>query len=109
MTTCVRGATAIRPVPHAAGRTLTSPRRRRTRSFACHECGEVFDPARADALTPCVLVGTDGNAFAVIGTVARCLKRAGKRDRAKAWVEDATSSKSYDELMTKLHHYVDAH
>jgi hypothetical protein len=73
--------------------------------FACQECGARFDPP-ADT-PPCPLVGTDGNVFAIIGTVSRCLKRAGQRERAKAWVAEATASTSYDEVLQKAHSYVD--
>ena len=73
--------------------------------FACQECGERFDPP-ADK-PPCPLVGTDGNVFAVIGTVSRCLKRAGLRDEAKAWVAEATSSASYDQVIERVFKYVD--
>lgn len=56
----------------------------------------------------CQLVGTDGNVFAVIGNVRRALLRAGLPDYAAEWVQRATSSGSYDEVLALLHHYVDA-
>jgi hypothetical protein len=73
--------------------------------FVCQECGERFDPP-TDKPT-CPLVGTDGNVFAIIGTVSRCLRRAGKRAEAKAWVAEATSSRSYDEVLQATFRYVD--
>jgi hypothetical protein len=73
--------------------------------FTCQECGESFDPPTDKPACP--LVGTDGNVFAIIGAVSRCLRRAGKRAEAQAWVADAVSSKSYDELLGKVWTYVD--
>jgi hypothetical protein len=55
----------------------------------------------------CPLVGTDGNVFGIIGTVKRCLIEDGQPERARAWVADATSSRSYDEVLQKVHEYTD--
>jgi hypothetical protein len=41
----------------------------------------------------------DGNAFAIIGAVSRGLQRAGLRDEATQFRQDATMCKSYDELL----------
>lgn len=66
-------------------------------------------PGTADQVKPpCQLSNTDGNVFAVIATVSRCLKNAGQRDRAEEWQEAATRSKSYDEVLQRLFDYVDA-
>lgn len=82
----------------------------------CQECGAAFDPEeegnnghfaeRSDKLH-CPLVGTDGNVFSIIGTVARCLRDAGQRDRARDWLADATASTSYDQVIEKVFTYVD--
>jgi hypothetical protein len=45
------------------------------------------------------LTGRDGNAFAVIGAVSAALKRAGHRDAAEAFANDAMDSSSYDALL----------
>ena len=45
------------------------------------------------------LVGTDGNAFALIGAVSRALKNAGERDAAEAFTQSAFAAKSYDALL----------
>jgi len=76
--------------------------------FQCQECLHRFDPPQTDASKPlCQLVGTDGNVFAVIARVSRCLKRSGQPDRAQEWVRDATNSHSYDEVIQKTFNYVD--
>lgn len=49
------------------------------------------------------LVGTDGNAFALIGQVTSALKRAGLYEEAKALSADVMeTSGSYDELLQHL-------
>ena len=45
------------------------------------------------------LIGTDGNAFAVIGTVARALRAAGLNDEAETFRAEAMATGSYDELL----------
>ena len=55
----------------------------------------------------CQLVGGDGNAFAIIGTVSKCLKRAGMPDKAKEFQEKAFSSGSYDEVLRLCMEYVE--
>lgn len=45
------------------------------------------------------LVGTDGNVFALIGTVSRELKRAGYKAEAREFVSEATSQGSYDAVL----------
>ena len=56
---------------------------------------------------PCRLVGTDGNVFAIIGTVRRALERAGQRERASEFVAKAMQSKSYEEVLALCFDYVD--
>lgn len=55
----------------------------------------------------CEMVGQDGNAFAIIGRVSKCLKAEGMADRAKEWQEKAMSQKSYDDLLALMYDYVD--
>ena len=55
----------------------------------------------------CKLVGTDGNAFSIIGRVSRALKDAGLRDRAKEFTDKAFKSGSYDALLALCLNYVD--
>jgi len=45
------------------------------------------------------LSGTDGNAFSIMGKVATALRRAGLREEASEFIEEATSSHSYDEML----------
>lgn len=60
-----------------------------------------------DTKPTCQLSGTDGNAFAIIGNVSRCLKNAGLRDEAKDWVEAAFACGSYDALLSLAFRYVE--
>lgn len=55
----------------------------------------------------CKLIGTDGNVFAIIGKVSKTLKEAGQPERAKEFVERATSAHSYDEVLAMLDDYVE--
>jgi hypothetical protein len=55
----------------------------------------------------CPLVGTDGNVFSVIGRVRRCLELSGQPERAREFVERATSSASYDAVLQLTFEYVD--
>jgi len=89
--------------------------------FACQECGHAFDPEdefdvadptveeipEAPRKPPCPLVGINGNVFNIISRVRRCLREDGQPERAEAWVADATSSHSYDEVLQKTFRYVD--
>ncbi len=52
------------------------------------------------------LVGTDGNAFAIMGKVARALREAGKPELVKAYIDEATSG-NYDHLLQVTMKYVD--
>jgi len=45
------------------------------------------------------LVGTDGNVFAIIGTVAQAIQNSEGRDAANAFREAATQCGSYDEVL----------
>lgn len=52
------------------------------------------------------LVGTDGNAFAIIGRVSKALKRAGLRKEAEEFVKEATSG-DYNHLLQTAMKYVE--
>lgn len=56
----------------------------------------------------CQLSGTDGNVFAVIGNVAKCLRRAGLKDKAHEFnVKAVTECSSYDEVLQLCFEYVE--
>ena len=57
--------------------------------------------------TECKLVGTDGNVFAIIATVCKCLTEAGLGDRAEEFQKRAMGANSYDELLQLTFEYVD--
>ena len=59
------------------------------------------------AKPPCQLTGTDGNVFAIIGTVQRALREAGQHDRATAFGERAFGAGSYDAVLALCFEYVD--
>jgi hypothetical protein len=52
------------------------------------------------------LVGTDGNAFAVLGAVSKALKGAGHGDEVPAFMAEATSG-DYDHLLATVMRWVD--
>jgi hypothetical protein len=55
----------------------------------------------------CELIGTDGNAFSVIGNVSKCLKRNGLPDKAKEFTDKAFKCDSYDALLGLVFEYVE--
>ena len=52
------------------------------------------------------LVGTDGNAFAILKRVSVALKNSGRKDEAKKYLEEAMAS-DYDNLLQVTMKYVD--
>jgi hypothetical protein len=54
------------------------------------------------------LTGEDGNVFAIIGRVARALRRAGHADAAKIFAETAMAAHSYDAVLRLVMETVDA-
>jgi hypothetical protein len=52
------------------------------------------------------LVGNDGNAFFILGTISKALKRAGKDDLAKEFMAEATKG-DYDHLLQTAMDYVE--
>jgi len=52
------------------------------------------------------LVGEDGNAFSILGRVSSALKRAGHRDLAEEYLEEATKG-DYDHLLRTTMEYVE--
>lgn len=55
----------------------------------------------------CKLVGTNGNVFAIIGTVSLVLERAGKGKEATEFRKKAFQSHSYDEVLQLCFDYVE--
>ncbi|MCL6505902.1 MAG: hypothetical protein K6T59_02655 [Bryobacteraceae bacterium] len=55
----------------------------------------------------CKLVGTDGNVFSVIGRVKEALKKAGRDDHAREFVEKAFRAGCYDEVLRLCMEYVE--
>ena len=52
------------------------------------------------------LVGTDGNAYALLGKVSHALKQAGHTEAAAEFIEEATSG-DYDHLLRTCCKYVE--
>ena len=52
------------------------------------------------------LVGTDGNAFAVLGKVKAALVKAGMKEEAEAFMKEAMSG-DYNHLLATAMEYVD--
>ena len=55
----------------------------------------------------CQLTGTDGNVFALGGTVIGALKRAGLSNEAKEFRSRLLKCHSYDEALTLMGEYVE--
>ncbi len=55
----------------------------------------------------CKLVGTDGNVFSLMGTVAKTLRKAGLSDQAKEMQEKCFKAGSYDKALAIMAEYVD--
>lgn len=55
------------------------------------------------------LAGKDGNIFNLMGLVSKSMKRNGYRDRVEEFVNDVTSSKSYDEALQTIMKWVHVH
>lgn len=53
------------------------------------------------------LVGTNGNVFAIIGTVERALRKDNQPERAKEWIEATNECHSYDDVLQLLFKYVE--
>jgi len=54
----------------------------------------------------CQLIGEDGNVFFIIGAVRKALRKAGFENEAEQFVEEATSQKSYDDVLRLCMEYV---
>jgi hypothetical protein len=52
------------------------------------------------------LIGSDGNAFAVLGNVSKALRRAGHGDEVSAFMAEATAG-DYDHLLGTCMRWVD--
>jgi hypothetical protein len=55
----------------------------------------------------CQLTDTDGNVYAIIGAVSKCLKRAGQADKAEEFTKQAFASDSYDDVLMLCMEYVE--
>ena len=55
----------------------------------------------------CQLTDTDGNVFAVIGTVSKSLKKAGQSDKAEEFTKRAFESDSYQDVLALCFEYVE--
>ena len=55
----------------------------------------------------CKLTGQDGNIFNLMAVVKKALVDAGQRDKVQPMIDEVTSSKSYDEALSKFFKYVD--
>lgn len=55
----------------------------------------------------CRLSGTDGNVFAIIGTVSGALKRAKMPEKAKEFQDRAFNATSYDEVLAMCDDFVE--
>ena len=54
------------------------------------------------------LLGNDGNAFYILGTVKRALEKAGHRDLAKQYMKEATTG-DYNHLLAVTQEYVEVY
>ena len=54
------------------------------------------------------LIGEDGNAFALMGTVSKALKRGGHKDLVDKFFDEATSG-DYNHLIQTCKKYVHVH
>ena len=52
------------------------------------------------------LLGNDGNAFFILGSVKRALEKAGYSDLAKQYMKEATAS-DYNQLLAVTQEYVE--
>jgi len=52
------------------------------------------------------LVGEDGNSFAILAKVSKALKKAGYKDLANEFMDEATSG-NYDHLLQTCMNYVE--
>ena len=52
------------------------------------------------------LLGNNGNAFFILGTVRRALEKAGYRDLAKQYMKEATTG-DYNHLLAVTQEYVE--
>lgn len=69
--------------------------------------GISFQLTMLDEKPFCQLSGKDGNVFAVIGTVAATLKKAGLQQQANEFKDKAFLCGSYDEVLQLCFEYVD--
>ena len=55
-------------------------------------------PEEKQSGIPCVLVGTDGNIYALLGRARQALRRGGRPDLVEPMTKEVLASKSYEEV-----------
>jgi hypothetical protein len=66
--------------------------------FRCQDCRDDASVQYPDVTVP--LSGEDGNGAAIIGRVAKAIRRAHGAEAAHAYAAEARASRSYDDLLT---------
>ena len=56
----------------------------------------------------CVLIGTDGNIFALLGRARQALRRGGRPDLVEPMTKEVLGSQSYEEAIGHICEYVEA-
>ena len=65
-------------------------------------------PEEKQSGIPCVLVGTDGNIYALLGRARQALRRSGRPDLVEPMTKEVLASKSYEEAIGHICEYVEA-
>ena len=65
-------------------------------------------PSEKQSGIRCVLVGTDGNIFALLGRAREALRRGGRPDLIEPLTKEVFASKSYEEALAHICEYVEA-
>jgi len=79
-----------------------------------HKISEIDNPAPVSTISEeeekprCKLVGTDGNAFAIMGTVSEALRKAGHANKINEFRDKATSG-DYNHLLQVAMEYVEVY
>ena len=64
-------------------------------------------PEEKQSGIPCVLVGTDGNIYALLGRARQALRRGGRPDLVEPMTKEVLASKSYEEAIGHICEYVE--
>ena len=65
-------------------------------------------PEEKQSGIPCVLVGTDGIIYALLGRARQDLRRGCRPDRVEPMTKEVLASKSYEEAIGHICEYVEA-